>query len=292
MSWNRNMMQWTAMAVTVLFAASCGGGDDAGDGSSGGGAAAAPIAHPVDAATAGSIQGMVTFSGVPATGEVIDLAGEDECAAGHTTPPMMGMAMVGPDGGLGEVFVYVKSGLADMEYPAEPAEVLDQIGCVYTPHVLAVSAGQDLTIRNSDDVLHNVNATAEENRGFNRGQPRSGMEFTTTFDLPEVMIPVRCDVHGWMSAYVGVTDHPYHAVTDESGSFTIERLPAGEYELEAWSELYGTATQMVTVPASGEVSVTFDFTTEMAGSYAPVAPVLYVDHASGTLRRITEDDPS
>jgi plastocyanin len=183
------------------------------------------------------------------------------------------------------VFVYVKSGLDAMTFPAGDAEVLDQEGCEYKPHVVALMTGQQLTVRNSDDVLHNVNATPSENRGFNRSQPQAGMEFETSFSAPEVMIPVRCDVHGWMESYIGVTDHPFHGVTGDDGSFTLADLPPGEYEVEAWHEEYGTSTQMVTVPVSGEVEITFEFSEQMAGRVVPMAPALVVDHATGTLRR-------
>ena len=104
------------------------------------------------------------------------------------------------------------------------------------------------------------------------------------------MIPVRCDVHGWMEAYVGVTDHPYHAVSGEDGTFSMDRLPPGEYEIEAWHERYGTSTQMVTVPEGGEVEVTFEFSEGMAGRTVPLGPALVIDHVNGTLRRATETD--
>jgi plastocyanin len=245
---------------------------------------------PVDAATAGSVSGRVTFTGTPGTpaaAEPIDMAEEAVCSAKHSTPPMREVAMVGADGGLANVFVYVKSGPATtMQFPT-PGEqvVLDQNGCVYVPHVMALQTGQELLVRNSDDVLHNINATPTENRPFNRSQPQAGMEFTTTFSAPEVMIPVRCDVHGWMEAFIGVNSHPYHAVTSADGSFSLPNLPPGDYEVEAWHEMYGTLTQTVTVPASGAAEVTFAFSDAMAGRPVPMGEPVFIDHATGTLSR-------
>ena len=279
--------RFVAPLVALLVAAGCGGGGDSGGGSNAGGGeqAATPMQNPADPATAGSVAGMATFTGMPATGEAIDMREEPVCAEKHNSPPMTTPAVVGEAGGLANAFVYVKSGPAtSLEFPT-PTEsvVLDQNGCVYAPHVLALQSGQSLVVRNSDAVLHNVNATPSENRPFNRSQPQAGMEFTTEFSTAEVMIPVRCDVHGWMDAYIGVTDHPYHAVTAADGSFSLPNLPPGDYEIEAWHEQYGTLTQMVTVPASGEVEASFEFSDAMADRFVPMGEPLYVDHASGTL---------
>ena len=282
----------TAAMLALLAALGCGGGDSGGDGAAtgggaAGGGAAAPAASPVDAATAGSVSGRVTFTGTPAADEPIDMTEEQVCAAKHSTPPARRVAIVGPDGGMANVFVRVTSGPGTtMQHPASTEqEVLDQNGCIYEPHVLALQVGQPMVVRNSDAVLHNVNATPSENRPFNRSQPQAGMEFTHEFTATEVMIPVRCDVHGWMEAYIGVTDHPYHAVTSEDGSFTIGNLPPGDYEIEAWHERYGTSTQTVTVPQSGQAEVAFEFNEQMAGNPVPTTTPLIIDHHSGTIRR-------
>lgn len=290
--------RWTLLmgaGMAALLVAGCGGGEGGGGAEAGGGEAAAPIENPVDAATAGTVTGHVTFTGTPPEPEPIDMSEEPVCSEKHDTQPVKHSAVVGPDGGLANVFVYVKSGapLQGLQFPTpSEAVVLDQDGCQYHPHVMALQTGQSLTVRNSDAVLHNINATPEKNRGFNRSQPTSGMEFQTSFPVQEVMIPVRCDVHGWMEAYIGVTDNPYHAVSGEDGSFTLDRLPPGEYEIEAWHERYGTSTQTVTVPESGEVDVSFQFDESMAGRAVPLAPALVVDHVAGTVRRVvaTEED--
>ena len=87
--------------------------------------------------------------------------------------------------------------------------------------------GQPLEIVNSDPTLHNIHAMPKGNSEFNNGQPIQGMKMNHTFDKPEVMVPFKCDVHGWMNAYVGVMSHPYFAVTDEDGKFDLPNLPAG-----------------------------------------------------------------
>jgi plastocyanin len=151
------------------------------------------------------------------------------------------------DGGLAEALVYVKSGVSG-SYPA-PAEpvVLDQQGCDYHPHMVVMQAGQGIKIRNSDDTLHNIHPKPQLNSEFNVGQPRKGMESNKNFEKAEVMIPVGCDVHPWMRAYISVLSHPFFAVTKEDGSYEIKGLPAGEYEVEV---LHGKAkgtTQKVSV---------------------------------------------
>ena len=262
--------------VPLLLA--CGG--DAGEGGSEGGADGGAQEAPVDLSNAGSVSGTVTFTGTPPAPEPIDMSAEEECAAAHEDTPMKHAAIVGPDGGLADVFVYVKEGLPAGAWPTpDEAVTLDQEGCRYQPHVLAVQTGQDLEIKNSDGLLHNINTTPSANRGFNISQPTT-MTSTRQFTRPEVMIPVRCDVHGWMEAYVGVTEHPYHAVSSEQGTFTIDNLPPGNYVLEAWHERYGTQTANVTVEANGQATVEFRYDESMAGRHVPLGEPLVL-HRSG-----------
>ena len=253
----------------VLLAFACGGGGDGGGETDTGGAAAADAVQ-VDAATAGRVIGKVSFEGQPPAPRPVDMSEEPTCAEKHEGQPMNPVAVVGSDGGLQNVFVYVKEGLPEGSWPTpSEAAVLDQDGCVYVPHVVAVQTGQTLEIKNSDGLLHNINARPTEQRGFNVSQP-TNMTTPRTFSRPEVMIPVECDVHGWMEAYIGVTDHPYFAVTGEDGSFTIANLPPGDYVIEAWHEEYGTQTQNVTVPASGEARAEFSYSASMAGAVVPL----------------------
>src|SRR5438309_6172502 len=167
--------------------------------------------------------------------------------------------MVNTNGTLANVFVYVKAGLpagASYPKPATPL-VLDQTGCHYVPHVFGIMVGQTLQIKNSDGILHNIKAKGTKNRPFNISQP-SVMTSDRTFTAEEVMVPLECNVHGWMHAFVGVLPHPFFAVSGADGSFTIQGLPPGTYTVEAWQEKYGTQTATVTV--AGSETKTADFT--------------------------------
>jgi hypothetical protein len=163
-------------------------------------------------------------------------------------------------GKLGNVFVRVVGGLPDGPYPTPSAPaVIDQDGCLYQPRVLGVMVDQALEIRNSDPLMHNIKAVPSENRGFNISQPRAGMTTTRRFSTPEVMVPFECNVHGWMKAYIGVTEHPYFATSGADGAFSITGLPAGTYQLEAWHERFGTLTAEVTVGDGQTEAVEFNY---------------------------------
>lgn len=221
--------------------------------------AAAVAASPVDAATAASITGTIKFSGAKPKNQKISMNADAYCKTAHTTDVVSEEVTINANNTLKYVYIYVKSGLGDLKFPTptEPV-ILDQVGCMYVPHIVAVQAGQKLQVRNSDGVLHNVNARPTKNQGFNFGQPVKGMTNDKTFDTAE-MIPVKCDVHPWMHGWIGVQNHPYAAVTGDDGSFSLKNLPPGEYEIEAWHEKYGTATQKVTVGASESKAIEFSF---------------------------------
>lgn len=267
----------------VAFALACGGDAGEADTEADAAEAAADAAPAVDPANAGAVVGRVAFEGAAPEGEPIDMSEEPDCAAKHDGQPMRMPAVVGDDGGLQWVFVRVSEGLPDQSWGAPEGEVeLDQDGCRYHPHVLGVRTGQTLMIRNSDGLLHNINADPSNQRGFNISQP-TNMTTERTFGQSEVMIPVRCDVHGWMEAFIGVQDHPYFAVTGEDGSYRIENLPAGDYVIETWHERYGTQTQNVTVAAQGEATADFSYSADMAGGHVPMAdPIDLHDHTSDT----------
>lgn len=268
-----------ALAASLLVAAlACGGGG--GEADTGGDVAveeeAGPAVSPDSAAT---ITGVVNFTGTAPAGDPIDMSEEPTCAEAHTEP-VTTQPVVASDGKLANVFVYVKEGLGDRRFPTSTEGVtIDQDGCLYHPHVLAIQTGQDLIIKNSDGILHNINTQPSVNQGFNVSQPVA-METTKTFSSAEVMIPVKCDVHGWMHAYIGVQDHPYMAVSGADGTFTLENLPPGTYTIEAWHELYGTQTQTVTVAAQGTGEVTFDYSSDMAGRPVPMGEPIDL-HAHG-----------
>jgi Carboxypeptidase regulatory-like domain len=217
--------------VLLLALATCGGSQPTAPPPSQ--APAAPAAAPGagSAGATGSVAGKISFEGTAPAAEKVKLTADPKCAAMHKEG-LERQAIKVTDGGLADVLVYVKSGAQGGEAPAEPV-LLDQKGCDYHPHMVAMVAGQKLKIRNSDDTLHNIHPRPKDNTEFNIGQPRQGMESDRSFDKPEILIPVGCDVHPWMRAYISVLSNPYFAVTGEDGTFTIKGLPAGEYEVEA-----------------------------------------------------------
>ena len=245
---------WKAIPVLAMMAAACGGGDGGGENPT-----AAPAAAPAfDPATAGNISGMVMIDGEMPAAEELTMNSDPVCAMSATDT--MSNTFVGSNGHLGNVFVYVKEGLEGQSFPAATETVtLNQEGCRYTPHVFGVQVGQTIQIVNGDPTLHNIHATPAVNDEFNMGQPIQGMTFERTFDSPEVMVPFKCDVHGWMNAYVGVLDHPYFATTSLDGMFDISSLPPGDYVIEAWHESLGTQTQNITVTTGGTAEIAFTF---------------------------------
>lgn len=225
-------------------------------------AAAAPAGPvtTVDPATAATIKGKVMFQGEAPKPRQIKMDADPNCVTMHTEPVYDKSVVINPDSTMQNVFVYVKKGLEGKNFPAPTqAAVFDQKGCEYHPRVFGVRAGQPIEILNSDPTLHNVHSMPTVNSPFNVGMPLQGMKLKKTFEKPEQMIKIVCDVHPWMNAYVGVMDHPYFASTGESGGFEINNLPPGQYEIEAWHEKAGTQSQTVTVAAQETKEITFTF---------------------------------
>jgi len=250
-----------AVATTVA----CGGGEKeetkapppaAGGAPAAPGAGAAAPAAPAGNAT---ISGKITFTGTVPPAEKVKLSADPKCVEMHKEG-MEKQPIKVKDGGLADVYVYVKGGLPPGNYPApaEPA-VIDQKGCNYTPHIVTLQVGQPLKIKNDDDTLHNIHPRPTINEEFNIGQPRKGMESTRTFTKKEIMFPVGCDVHPWMRAYISVADNPFYAVTKEDGTFEIKGLPAGDYEIEAYHEKLKTMSQKVSVKSGETTKVDFAF---------------------------------
>jgi len=248
--------------MTLAATLACGGSQEtsnkSGEPSS---PSAAPSGQRVDTANAGSIKGVVTLDGAAPKNEAIKMNADPVCVRENKSPQFQETYLVGSDGkSLANVFVYVKDGLGNYVFdtPTEPAHI-DQKECRYHPHVFGMRVGQPLEILNSDPTLHNIHAMPKGNAEFNNGQPIQGMKMSHTFDKPEVMVPFKCDVHGWMNAYVGVLEHPYFQVTSKDGKFTLKGLPPGTYTIEAWHEKLGTQTQMVTIGAKETKDIAFTF---------------------------------
>jgi len=215
-------------------------------------------AHPAFG-QGGSITGKAILEGAAPAEKPIKVDADAYCAKAHSTAVTTRHYVVGAGGGLANVFVYVKEGLTQKPAAPKEAKVLDQSTCLYNPYVMGIQVGQPLTIRNSDGTMHNVHCMGKSNEQFNLSQPSKGMESVKTFTKPEVMVQIKCDVHPWMFAYIGVVDHPFYAVTKEDGSYTISGLPPGEYTIEAWHNKGGTLTQKVKVEAAGATAPNFVF---------------------------------
>jgi hypothetical protein len=251
-----------ALGLALVTSIACGGDSKSEDSdipSDIGGGQASGSGPKVDAATAGELKGVVALNGSVPKNEPIKMNADPVCVKEAKGTPMQETYIVSPDGkSLGNVFIYVKDGLSSYSYdaPAGPA-TLNQQGCHYMPHVFGIRVGQPLEILNSDPTLHNIHAMPKNNREFNNGQPIKGMKTTHSFTAKEVMVPFKCDVHGWMNAYVGVLDHPFFAVTDAEGKFDIKGVPPGTYTIEAWHEKLGAVTQSVTLGAKESKEIAF-----------------------------------
>jgi plastocyanin len=238
----------------LLAAAACGSPAPQGGQAPASSAPEAPIPLPGES----TITGRVKFEGTAPAARVIRMDSDQLCMP--EGPNTSEVIVIGPDNGLQNVFLYVKDGLGDRTFQAPKTRVvLNQKGCKYSPHIFGAQVGQPVTIVNNDPTLHNVHAMPKANAEFNFGQTKKGMETTRTFDKPEVMVPFRCDVHGWMNAYAGIVAHPFFAVSKPDGSFEIKGLPAGTYTIEAWHEKLGTQSTKVTVDGKAGAMAAFAF---------------------------------
>jgi plastocyanin len=216
----------------------------------------------------GSIAGKVSFQGEAPKLKPLSLDADSVCVSKHKEPVYPETVVTNGNGTLRNVFVYVKSGLEGKSFPVPQDPVtIDQNGCMYKPHVLGIQARQTLKVVSSDDTTHNIHPMPKVNREWNVSQPPKADPITQTFSRPEVSIPVKCNQHPWMKAYINVVDHPFYAVTGDDGTFEIKGLPPGAYTLESVHERYGAQTQQVTVAARQKASA--DFAYNLAQSYRP-----------------------
>ncbi|MCC6992129.1 MAG: carboxypeptidase regulatory-like domain-containing protein [Acidobacteria bacterium] len=244
-----------AVAGVAFAGVACGGGNAPASSADTG------AATTLDPASTGPVTGRVVLAGTPPAAQTIRVDGDKTCATLVPGAERKTESYVVGDGGtLANVFVYVKTGLEGRSFPvpSEPV-VVDQQRCWYTPRVVGVRVGQPFQVLNSDPLLHNVRAEAAINQPFNQGQPVQGVRYSHTFSTDEVMVALRCDVHAWMNAWVGVMNHPYFTVTGADGAFSLPNLPAGTYTVEAWHEAAGTTTGTVTVTAQGTATLDLTF---------------------------------
>jgi plastocyanin len=215
---------------------------------------------PLDRATLGTITGTVRFTGTPPPQTELDMSSSKDCAAQHSGPVAAADVLV-KDGKVQNVIVAIKDGLGDRVFAVSETPVeIDQQGCMFVPRVSVAQVGQPLRFLNSDTFPHNVRAAPPKASGWNFSLGLKGAARTIDVDQPLGVVPIKCDIHPWMAAYLGIYDHPFAAVTDADGEFTLRDIPAGTYVVEAWHERFGTrtATAIVVAKEAASVSVTFD----------------------------------
>ena len=232
------------------------------------------------------ITGKVTFVGDPPEMQQIKaVAAVPQCAAEHKDPVYDDSVLVGDKGEFANVIVYIKPDKdGDLKGPQiQTPAVLDQKGCLYRPHVLALEVGQPIEVKNSDPFMHNVHSLAIDNMTFNFAQPNVSEKKIDPFTAVETF-QIKCDVHPWMKAVVRVFDNPYFAVTGENGQFTIDTkgLKDGSYTVAAWQEKYGDlATQKVDVKGGKAGPVEFKYKPGTKAE-APAMKAVHLASTTGT----------
>jgi plastocyanin len=216
--------------------------------------------HP-DAATAATLTGTVVFRGTRPPRRVMSMDSEEGCQKLHSGKPVYDEpVLTGKSGGLANVFVYIKDGLGDKKFePPKDPVVIDQRGCLFEPRVLGLRPGQTLDLKNSDPVSHNIHPMPQNNREWNEQQSPGTPDAQHRFARAEVMIPVKCNVHSWMHAWIGVVDHPYFAVTGPDGRFEFKNVPPGDYTIACWHEKLGEQKEQVHLDASGTAALHFTY---------------------------------
>ena len=207
----------------------------------------------ISSALCGTLSGRVNFDGKPPKKRSIKMDADPVCGSAHKEPVYNQSFIINEAGYLQNVLVYLKDVKYDGNTP-DTQVVLDQNGCMYSPHVQGMMVGQELLIKNSDATLHNIHGLPKLNSEFNFAMPKVVKEKAIKMAKAENFIKIKCDVHSWMKAYVSVFDHPYFAVTDDSGHYQINNIPPGDYEVIAWQEKFKDKTLNASVTISDSAS--------------------------------------
>ena len=218
-----------------------------------------PEAH-IDPATAGTISGRILFSGPTPAMPVIDMSSNPLCEREHKAPVHAQTIVVNPNRTLRYAFIWIKDGLPKAHWtpPAESVK-LTQSGCTYDPHVIGIMAGQTLEIVNDDPVNHNIHAEAQTNAPWNIAEAPKAEHMFRKFAAEEVLVPISCSVHPWMRSFVGVSPHPFYAVSGDDGTFRLTGVPPGTYTIEVVQEKLGRKQGTVTLSASGAATIDFTY---------------------------------
>jgi plastocyanin len=220
----------------------------------------APVYFKVDPETASTVTGQILYKGKRPAPKVIDMSEEPACVEAHKGKAYNESLVVNRKGDLANAFIYINSGLEGktFEIPADPVTI-DQNGCWFRPRVLGIQTGQTLKIVNSDPVTHNIHPMARVNREWNHSQGADDLPMARKFLKPEIMIPVKCNIHSWMHAFIGVLSHPYFAVSHDDGTFEIKNLPPGTYTIAVWTETLGAQERQLTVAPHSKAEANFTF---------------------------------
>jgi plastocyanin len=249
----RGKIFFCSALISLILLSGCGKSQPTSESVS---SAAKPATISIDASTVGTISGVVSLKGQPPKMKPLDMTADPGCPTG----PQPAEVVFANGGKLANVFVYVKEGLPQGNFAvqAEPV-VLDQKGCRYIPHILGIMAGQPLKITNTDTADHNIHDMPSNNPAFNESQMPTDQPLTKKFANPEMMIPVQCNQHPWMRAYINVMSHPYFAVSAADGSYEIKNLPPGEYTIAAVHEKFGEQTMKVKIGPKETAKAAFTF---------------------------------
>jgi hypothetical protein len=273
---NKQTKVWLVLSIALSLLAlgsACGGGTKTDSNAPATDTAAAPYSGPT-----GTITGVISYNGTPPAPKKIDTTADPVC--GQKNPNLVTDDTIVKDGKLANTFVYIKEGSVEGgkkigEYAwATPSTevVLDQNGCHYAPHVLGVQVNQKLKITNSDATQHNIHPTPKLNAEWNQTQANGAPPIEKAFTRAEVLIPVKCNQHPWMKAYIGVLKHPLYSVSGDTGAYEIKGVPPGTYTVVAWREGGANGeekTMQVTVPANGSGKADFSFGGAATSSTTP-----------------------
>jgi plastocyanin len=211
-------------------------------------------------ADAGAVKGTIFFQGTKPHLPEISMAQDKVCASEQTGPVYPADGRVNGNGTLPNAFLYIKEGLGNHTYqPPSTPVTLTQRRCEYEPHVLGIMLGQRLEVLSEDPTTHNIHVMAKNNSSWNVSQQPGAAPLVEHFTRPEIMIPVKCNEHPWMKAYIGVTTNPFYAVSNDEGTFTIPNLPPGRYTIGVWTATFGTQEKQVTVAAGQTATADFTF---------------------------------
>ena len=251
------MIKRLAAAATFLLAAACSPAPET--------KPADPTADStayteIDPSRAGVVTGKVVFTGKGPVRQKVDFAEDPNCAKLHKGEFFTDAIALNNNGTLANVFIYVKAGLEGKKFrpPTTPATIT-QKGCWFEPRMLGIEAGQPFHAINADPLTHNIHPRTANSREWNQSQDAGADPLIRKFARAEIMVRIKCNIHPWMKAWVGVTEHPFYAISGNDGTFTIKNLPAGKYTIEAWQEELGTQRQEVTVTAQGTETLSFTY---------------------------------